>query len=659
MRLLLLLLLLVTPAFAQYEGYLTCTPKEQEAYSFLEKHKLVELREKARAIINEDPKSIPGHYMMGYSLHQSEGDLPRAHFHLEKAHKLYRARYGTQVKGAPWGWLEKTLEQLERVSGEMDLYEEQLVYLDQIQDLCVAIFGQRHPVYTAMYAWPLMKLGREQDARGKLMSVSGYNDEPTRTTYWNSKGALEMETDHARASYDAFQSLIKEIQTNGWNMACTYLRNGGEAAACVGRFDEAERLYLESTNYFDPMSYSNPWWDLANLYLSQGRFVEALSALQKTHKWSYDSVAFLGQQSWAANQQLTCELLLQLGLTEHALRIAETFVNRPDRKGGDSVQRDQWEAANLLIYREALRARRASLVEEMTWAKGWRWWQLLWEQRKLSTDAFLAGQKAAAIAVSHGRLAKSLRYSYAPGTVLIPNYYRPELVTVIGPGAVAAGLEELYESKLETINLEMPYFQSIEAEVEARSGNRAEALKLLEQCLQKLPPTEKLLRARCLARAAELEERSGHADKARAYYTQVMETAPGVMRMLELPLPVAIQGTEGNAVFKQAARMLRSSPRFRRDADGLIILFENKDPLKASLVTKDGSVLAEAEVKSSKDPDQMARDLVADIHWKFFAPRIDMTQFDINSLDGSNLTGKAQNQRLQDMFMPNASGPKT
>ncbi|CAN0171265.1 unnamed protein product, partial [Phaeothamnion confervicola] len=489
----------------------------------------------------------------------------------------------------------------------------------------------------AVYAWPLMKLGKEKEAREKLAIAAPFDDEPTRTTYLNSKGALEMETDHPKACYEAFEELVRTVRAKkslGWRMTCTYLRNAGEAAATVGRFDEAERYYLDSTELFDWTSYSNPWWDLATLYLGEGRFPEAISALKKTHEWSNATQPFLAQQSWAANQQLTSEVYLQLGMTEDALRVAEGFIDRPDRKGGDSVSRDQTEAANLLIYREALQARRSGAREEMSWSKGKHWWELLWEQQKMAWQAYHSGQRAAAIMVEHDRLHSSLRWSYAHGTVVIPNYARPELATIYGPGVTLAAIRELEETDWEGKEFEQPYLLSITAEAQALLGNTSQALESIAVCLEKLPRAEVLLKSRLLARQAQLLERSGDTPAAMKAYQKVMEQAPSMLRTLEIALPVKIEG-DNDSMLSYASSMTMRSPRFRSDSNGLTIKFASGgDKLTASLIGLDGTVISSADVNVLGDQDQTARDLVAELHAKFFSPHIDMSQLDIKSLDG-------------------------
>jgi hypothetical protein len=644
-------LCLATAAPAQ--GPLMPTVEQQKALSDIEEGKLVHLREVAQKML-EDPAtkdSYQTYFFMGYVLHHAEGDLPRARWYLQEGIKRFEAKHGKPAQfGSPWGWMEKMIIELGMVTGEMDLYEEQMKVWDQLDELFAHEFGQRIPLLQAYYSWPLMKLGREEEARERLRKAMAVRNESSVVQVLNSLGALEMETDHPQACYNAFQKLLSEVRSNGWEMSNTYLRNAGEAAAVLLKFDEAEKLFLEATEIFDPKSFSNPWWDLSTLYLSQARFPEAISALKKCHQWTFDSEAFLAQQSWAANQQLTCEIMLQLGMTEQAYQIARAFVDRPDRKGGDSVQRDQWEAANMIIFREAALARRQSLQEQMVWTKGWAWWKLLWAQRDLAWDAYVKGQQAASSIVSHGRLLNSMRYAYAPGTVLIPNYVRVELATLLGPGTTLAALDELEAKQFENLERERPYLATIRFEALARLGRNAEAFELLKDIETNLPRSEVLLRVRLLARAAQMHLSAGDQNEALPYLQQVMEKAPGLLRNLHVALPVEFSD-DGSAVAAEAVALCRRSPRFTESPGAFRVAVTASG---ARLLGPDGSVLSHAELGQLKKGDEAHVLLTQAIHDRFFAAPIDLSQLDISSLDGV-VTGGVQSKQMQEMFFPGST----
>ncbi|MBT9583342.1 tetratricopeptide repeat protein [bacterium] len=654
--LMVLVWLLALGGLALADGPMTTTPSEAAALLAIESKKYVHLRELAQKMLNDEATKdlFSTYYFMGYVLHHAEGDLPRSHWYLEQAMLKFEKKYGNPPSySAPWGWMEKIILEQAMVTGEMDLYEEQIKTWDRLDKLW-SHYGRHLSAIQAFYSWPLMKLGREQEAREKLrMALRDGESEFAVTQVLNSLGALEMETDHLQAGARAFGKLLESVDRNGWEMTVTYYRNAGEAAACLLEFDEAERLFLKSTEYFDPGAFSNPWWDLATLYLGQGRYAEAVSSLKKCHQWTFKSEPFLAQQSWAANQQLTCEIFLQLGMTEEAYKIAQGFVERPDRKGGDSVQRDQWAAANMIVFREAANARRHAIQEQMVWTKGKAWWKLLWEQRDLAWQAYLKGQQAASSLVAHGRTLSCLRYAYAPGTVLIPNYVRLELATLLGPGTTLAALDQLEAKKFETLELERPYLNAIRFEALARAGRRQEALGRLEQVLKDLPASEVLLRTRVVARAAKLHLAAGDQKSALPLIQEVMEKSPCFMRNLQIPLPVSF-ASDGSAVAEAVIGMCRRSPRFS-EVDGAFRVEVNKS--SARLLGPDKSVLSQTEMEPLKKGEEAAPKLAEALHDRFFAAPIDLSQLDVGSLDGV-VTGAVQSKEMQEMFFPGSTKPQ-
>ena len=295
-----LVLLLGTTAVSQDLGPLSID--EQLALSNIEEKKWVALRELAQKML-EDPATkdkVSTYYFMGFVLHNGEGDLPRAHWYLDQCIKKFTKQYGDPPgRSAPWGWLQKALLEQGSVSGEMDQYEEQIQNWDKLDALLFNRYGSHLPLIKTFYSWPLMKLGRESEAREKLKEAleEAPQDEATVVQALNSLGALEMETDHLAKGSQAFQTLLEQVRRNHWAQSVVYLRNAGEASACLLQFDQAEKLFLESTDFFDPRSFSNPWWDLSTLYLGQARYAEAASALKKCNQWTNDSKAYLAQQT--------------------------------------------------------------------------------------------------------------------------------------------------------------------------------------------------------------------------------------------------------------------------------------------------------------------------------------------------------------------------
>lgn len=662
-------LVLLGPVWAQNPRF-SGTPAEEAALRTLNQYKLVKLREQAKEVLKQNPESYAGHYLMGFSLHNSEGDLPRAKFHMQKSLDLFRKKHGKDFSlESPWGWYERALMEMVQINAEMDLYEEQVKTLDDYLDVSKRLFNTEAPSILVGYAWPLMKLDREAEAREKLRQVAAYSDEGTRATYLNTLGAIEMEFGHPSASYDAFKTLIQEVKSRGWRMTCTYLRNLGEAAAGIGRFDEAERLYSEATRYFDTFTYSNPWFDLTFLYLSQARFPEAVSALKKTHRWRFAIQPFLAQQTWAQDQHVTAELMLHLGETDKALEIAEMIVRRPDRQGGDSIRSDQKEAGTLMLYRALLKAEASRLQESLTWKSGLSWWQAVFYRRKLLNDARVAGIKVRSLASNNKRLSSSLRPYYAPGTFIMTDWHRPDLVTVYGAGVASEALDEIYSNPPESFELEKPALEVIRAEVAWARGDEDEAIEILKKAIPDIGEARAVLRARAEARLASILFEEGRFEEAMVYGSRVMDTAPAMFRHLQVAIPVRIE-TDNSPLASTVAGALSDSPRFYSDERGYPIRIRTSgDKLIATLLTPQQALLSEVSVSTDKkipapkaegegespegeDLEEEILDppyeLVALFHKKAFAPRLDLSQSEINSLDGSTLTDSRRNNEARE-----------
>jgi hypothetical protein len=167
-----------------------------------------------------------------------------------------------------------------------------------------------------------------------------------------------------------------------------------------------------------------------------------------------------------------------------------------------------------------------------------------------------------------------------------------------------------------------------------------------------------LLRARTSAVAGAAALRRGRVPEAARLFEQALQLHRGVTRELELPLPAAIQ-VSGGAVAEHAAALLRRSPRFVEASGGFTarIHDDGGGDVRARLDGPSGNVVAETIVsaRSGEPVEDQARRLVAEFHEQAFAPRVELTQATLRSLDGSPLA--AGNARwLSEGVMERLSG---
>ena len=639
-RFLCVFILLSITAFAQEgeEKEFPVAKPEQEAYSLLEQGRFVKARETAQSILNSNPRSFVALYIMG-NVYEMEGSLPRARYFFEKARNYVEEPWGRRIPtSGPWRWHARILWGLIRIAGEMDRREEQIDLLRLHDELY-------QPAATARYGWPLMKLGRIEEGREMMASVVKSGTPEARLDALNTLGAMANEQDEIPRAYEIFRRLVDEAKKGKEPVAVAFIRNLAVTALTLQKYEEGEQLLLEATRNFQAGTFSNPWRDLARLYLSQGRFPEALGAVREMQAWSHRNLPGLDQQSWAERQSVCAALFDQCGYTSEAVNLMMRVMNRPDRRGGTSIHTDQSEAGTLVFYRHLLITRREQLAEEMSWCS-WRDWFAKGLRRMADSAAIWeSGNRAAALTVGNRRLTGSVRFT-APDSIDVLDWIRPDLNEILGAGVVGAEAERLLNDPDAKHAVEKPQLLLMLGESQLRRGLAGQARRTLELCAASLPRPEVLMRARAEALLASACERQGDAAAAMSHYQQAMQRDPGVIRTLGLALPARLESTGGETA-QLAVSRLRKSPRFRNAPAGFVISVSNQE---CRLSAPDGSVLCRVSIAASKEALVAARSLCAEFHRKAFAAKVDLAQTDIASIEGSTLTGETIREQIKDLF---------
>jgi hypothetical protein len=257
----------------------------------------------------------------------------------------------------------------------------------------------------------------------------------------------------------------------------------------------------------------------------------------------------------------------------------------------------------------------------------------------------------------HGerRLLATLR-PYLAGSVAIPEWMEGELCAVLGPGVVAAALVQA--RKLEDLPGAVAYFDAFEAEVAYLQGRPEDAARLAGQALAALPVSEVLLQGRVAAVGAQAAMDLGDPRRALELYDRALQLDPGVVRRLGLALPCSFTAS-GGPVASQAVRLLRGSPRFSDEGGGFAVRVEGGGQAgTACLSGPQGEVLVCASVtpRAGEGPKDTARRLAAELHEAAFAPKLDLTQADLRSLDGSTTAGGGRSARRFKSILDTLSG---
>lgn len=608
------------------------------ARNLIDSGRFVRIREIAEQTLRENKQSIMGNYLMGVAMHRGEANLPLARYYLGRARTLIEQAEMTGFDNNRSELHSNVLFELLLVAGLTEKHDEQLRIVAEFQQLFRIDLGERT-------GWALMKLGRNDEARKLMRHYVESKDPDVRRGALNTLGSIEMTLGNYEEAFRWFTILKSELTERDRVNIATLVRNRAEVATVLLRFQEAEADTLYATKHFHPSSNSNPWMSLALLYVGEGRLAESLGALRNMHTWDKRSDPTLEQQRWNDGQQATAIILMAAGYNTEALNILRRIRNKPDRRGVTSGNAEQAEIGLLYLYREALQLQREQIREEMSWAS-WREWGLaLWERLKVERELWEANSRLNALLVPQGRLSWILR-PYAPDSPIV-EWMRSGLHTPVGEGLAQVELQKLLARTGKNADRERPYLRASLGETVATKGSYEWALRELEEARKSLPQEEVLLRTRVEVLIGYANERLGKSDAAITAYRNGLERSPGLFRTLDLAVPVTFS-PDGSAEAKMTVEFLEKSPRFTRGRGFALAVFTAGNRVGARLSGRDGTVFMQASVVKLPDGKETARLLAKEIHRRAFAAKVDLSQADINSLDGSTTAGDAM--QLKEMF---------
>lgn len=638
---------------------------EQEAMQLLEENKLVTARTKAEEVLATRPYSIVGHYVLGRVLFEAEGSHARAMYHLGRARELYERTWNAEARpaGSPWELHRELLYHTARVAGQMELHEHQLHvlgYHDFLYD--PDMLGER--------AWPLMHLGRFEEARDFATRAANSRNQWQRSAGLNALCAVEGEAQTREPYYEAclgaLEAARREVagrtpgsEDEGGGITVDAY-NAAMGAMAALRFQEAEELAREGVRRLE-FTPANPWRFLLYLYISQNRMDPALGAVRDMMRWRNRQPAYLRDQSRAEDDAAFATLLLVAGETEVALRAITASIEQPDRRGLTSSDGDTARGNHALLRRVILRTHAEREREEASMsgfgARVHGYFAAMGERLSAWPD----DERVAATLTDEERLVATLRPHVQGGIEGFSPWLAGELVDVVGAGVVAVALEEARRRDADAPEV-APYYDAIEAEIELERGDEDRALSLAQQALDALPATEVLLKARLAAVASEAARRKGSSQLSHAFLEQVLQLDPSTVRRMGLVVPVHVRATGGGAA-QEAADLLEASPRFRSVGGAFVVEVETVgDGLRACLNGQHGNQLRCAEVYPEPEPDPEAEPpaeappapddeeeeeepltlpqrLSRELHAQAFSARIALSRIDMQSLDGRTTGG--------------------
>jgi tetratricopeptide (TPR) repeat protein len=382
--------------------------------------------------------------------------------------------------------------------------------------------------------------------------------------------------------------------------------------------------------------YGNPWIELAELYVREGRIAEALDALRRVDEYRAQRPPHVRNADRNEARRAIASFFVVAGRGEDAVQIAQKALEAPDRRAHNSRDPRQDRAIAALLHRAALRLRaerRAERAEGMGFFDALGAWV---ENARDRWSGWLSGRVAARNLADEERLVGTFMIGTHRSAVM-PPWLVGELTDVLGAGVVREAVRRARaEDDREGSDA---YYDAFAAEAALAAGDPTRARELATRALASLNPAEALLRARVLAVVAESSRRMDDVRRATEAYGRAFQADPGVFRRMGWPVPARFE-VGGGPVAGEVAELVEDGPRFSAEGWGMTVRVDaDRAQGRACLVDHGGSVLACAE-RTARAEGQTAEDFEARLADAFleraFAPRVDLSQADANGLDGSN-----------------------
>lgn len=658
------------------------TEAEQQAMKLLDEDKLVSARRTADEILKQNPRSMVAHYVLGRVLHQAEGALPRAIFHLGRARELYEKAWPVHSRpaDAPWEFHRQLLFSIQSLAGELEEYEYQL----EILEFHDALY---HPDLTAERAWPLLHLGRVDEARGYAKEASESKDDQQRSLGLNTLCAIEGEAQKREEYFTACQAafdnakqqeqkraakLKGKVDPSHESTLAVHAFNAAAAAQAAFELEAAEKLALEGTRRlaFTP---ANPWRLLVRTYTTQGRMKDAIEALREMQRWRTRQPPNVRDQVRAETDVAFATVLLVAAETETALRSVDLALDRPDRRGLVSSTPAQALGAHALL-RRALRRTQAELdAERASWTSRTAQLEGLIDELRAQLSTRADDERIIGVLTDGDRLVATFRPYVRGGIEPVPTWLLGDLIDVLGPGVVAVAVRKVRATDQHP--MVAAYCDGIEAEIALARGDEGRAVKLARAALEGLPKAEALLRARVAAVGGEAARRAGKHQLSASLFEQAMQLDPSVIRRLGLAIPIRVSVQKGSKTARRAAELLERSPRVRMQKPGFQVIIEQQSGvLQACLRGPTGTLLScappeedppakvdEAAAPPTRDGTkakkkrltvtERAARIVEAFHRRALAMPLGLTGTDLSSLDGSTTVAEqAVRERLRGML---------
>jgi tetratricopeptide (TPR) repeat protein len=600
---------------------------EAEALRAVDDSKYVRARELSETILDEDEDSLYGNYVLAMVFYQAEANLARALFITRKGRELLETTYSvpTELPNAT-RWHKTYLELEAWILGEMDQRADELAVYERYNELYT-------PPLEGPMIWPLFKLGRFEEAREIGLRLIGSDNDWDRTVGYNGLSALENEARNRQATYDW---IMEGLERTG-GRSCVIASNAALSALLVLDFGSAEQHVRTALKAEEQDCSRNPMSHLAFLYTVTGDFQKALSTMLELRK--QPQLQRMRVQFEKEMVGMLAALLLSMGQIEEAEERAWMTLESPDRAGMTSASPENLELSNIVAYYAALAARRSLEAERIALMPFLDGFSLRADDFLRAAEQWEKGRRSLRLGIEQ-QLVVTIVRPYFSG---VSPWLAGTLIETLGTGVLRQAVAEARQAEGERWASKLEgYFVALEGEADWRDGELSRAVERGQEALELLPEAERLLRWRTHTWLADALWRLGESDLAMDHYHEILTNSPAFVRILGTSIPVTVQD-DGSEEGQELADLLKQSPRFDDVGSELVVELSAAEQTLLCARGRNGvqyvcvDPWAIDPEKSEEIPsDEAARRAFAIERFsnELFSPRIELTQKDINSLDG-------------------------
>gem|GEM_PF-5103180 len=328
-------------------------------------------------------------------------------------------------------------------------------------------------------------------------------------------------------------------------------------------------------------------------------------------------------------------------------------MERPDRHATGSARDGQREAGTQLFHYQVLQDALARDDEAFSYAPWKSRPGILLRKARHTLEAALALRRTGSLLMENReRLGHTLRVLAPQSIVDVPGG-ELYLARIVGPGVAEGEIRSLLARKGPAAVRERGFLMFALGAARMERGDARGALEALAAADPLLPAEYAVFRTQLLALKARAQTARGDYAGALESLVGVMERDGGEIRRMGLRLPCRIEASPG-ALADQAARLLGSSPRLAPGTGGFRVVVEQAATggLVGGLDGPRGAVLSRFHVPPGKDADATVREFCRQFHRRAFGPKIDLSQQQIRSLEGSTLSSQGAEEHLKGIMGP-------